>query len=219
MTPSAPPELLALTLGALRSTGRGLAGVQGVSAWLDRLQRALGAGLRGVLVREPQLSDGDFASLLERTAALTGAVDAWLGVHDRAHLVAACGAQGLHLGFRSLRPAEARLVVGPEVTIGFSSHLGEDPDCFAGADYRSLSPVYETPSKVGLLEPVGLTALAAECAHSELPIWALGGITPERVHDVLGAGAAGVLVRGALLGAPDSAAATRAFRAAGESQA
>ncbi|MFT7676092.1 MAG: thiamine-phosphate pyrophosphorylase [Planctomycetota bacterium] len=218
MRPVAPAELLALTPGDLRSTGRGLAGVLGVGPWLDAVRRALAAGLRAVLVREPDLQDGELAQLLERTAELVNAVDGWLGVHDRAHLVAACGAQGLHLGFRSLSPREARLVVGPDVTIGFSSHLDEDPDCCAGADYRSLSPVYETPSKRGLLEPIGLQALAAECARSELPIWALGGITPERLPAVRGASARGVLVRGALLGAADPGAAVTAFLAAGEPQ-
>lgn len=218
MRPSAPPALLALTPGNLCSTGRGLAVVLGTGAWLGAIQRALAAGLRGVLVREPQLLDGDFAELLERVAELTRAADAWLGVHDRAHLVAACGAQGLHLGFRSLTPMEAREVVGSGINIGFSSHIGEDPACAQGADYRSLSPVHETPSKVGLLEPIGVAALAAECARSELPIWALGGITPERVSAVREAGAAGVLVRGALLGAQDTHGATGAFLSALEGE-
>lgn len=216
MSPSAPAPLLALTPGNLCSTGGGLARVLGFGAWLDGIRRALAAGLPGVLVREPQLLDGDFAELLERVAELTRAADAWLGVHDRAHLVAASGAQGLHLGFRSLTPREARMVVGAGVSIGFSSHIGEDPACAEGADYRSLSPVYETPSKLGLLEPMGVDALAAECARSELPIWALGGINPERVGAVRAAGAAGVLVRAALLGAADPQAASAALSKAWE---
>ena len=208
---SLPPELLALTPGSLRSAGRGLNTVLGAMDWLDGLRSALGAGLRGVLVREPGLQDAHFAELLGRVGELCCASGAWFGVHDRAHLVQACGAQGLHLGFRSLSPTEARLVVGSRVCIGFSSHLGEAAACCVGADYLSLSPVYATASKVGLLEPMGAVVLEAEIARRSVPVWALGGLTPERTAAVRNAGARGVLVRGALLAAADPAAATSAL--------
>jgi thiamine monophosphate synthase len=47
-----------------------------------------------------------------------------------------------------------------------------------------------------------------------VPVFAIGGLTPQRVAPVLAAGAHGVAVRSAILGAPDPALAARAFAVA-----
>ena len=208
---------MAWTPGELVSAGGGLRFVRGIEEWLRALKGALQAGLPGVLVREPRLLDGDFSELLQHSKQACSQHGAWFGVHDRAHLVAGVEADGLHLGFRSLRPQEARLVVGPGVGIGRSTHLGDDVSQNDGCDWGSLSPIYPTPSKEGLLDAVGIDALA-DATRAALPLWALGGLTPERVAPVMQAGAQGVMARGAILASPDPAAATTAFLRALEIQ-
>ena len=98
-----PPALVALTPGDLER--------ERIPAFLERLAGACSAGLPGLLVREPRLTDREWLALLEEVRSRRGA-ELWLGVHDRAHLVRAVEADGLHLGFRSLPPAVARDVAG-----------------------------------------------------------------------------------------------------------
>jgi len=159
----------------------------------------------GVLLREPGLGDRATLALARELAALLEPVGGWLGVHDRAHLAAAVGAAAVHLGFRSLPVAAAREVVGEKVALGISTHAGDGPALWEGADYRFFGPVFETPSKHGLLVPTGIEGLEEACSDSELPVWALGGLAPEHARAVRAAGAAGCASLGGILAQPDPA--------------
>jgi thiamine-phosphate diphosphorylase len=197
---AALPRLVALSPGDLRDDSGAAA-----LAFLAALERALGAGLPGLLLREPQLADRDFLALGERVRKLSARAGAWLAVHDRAHLAAALGADALHLGFRSLAPRELRpWPAGAHpcgIALGLSTHAHDDPRAWADADYLFHGPLHATPSKAGRLEPVGADGLARALAATTRPIRALGGVTP------------GVAVRAGLLPAADPAAATRAYLA------
>jgi thiamine-phosphate pyrophosphorylase len=70
-----------------------------------------------------------------------------------------------------------------------------------GADFVIFGPVYDTPSKRQYGPPQGLAALERVASAVRLPVLAVGGITPARVGEVQRAGAAGVAVIGAILGA------------------
>lgn len=200
MTPRRlPPTLIALTPGVPLPAGELAA----------RVRAAVGAGLGGVLLREPSLADGPFLQLAAQLRELLA--EGWLAVHDRAHLAAACAADAVHVGFRSLRPAQLRPWLAEDVAIGLSTHAGDDPAGFEAADYLFHGPVFATPKPVPL-EPLGPQGLARAVAATELPVWGLGGITPARVDEVLAAGARGVAVLSGLLGSADPAAATRAYR-------
>ncbi len=214
MSPAEPPPLLALTPGRLGpgDAGGGASGGE-ASRLVAAVRAAVDAGLRGVLLREPGLADRAFLDLALRLREVLGA-DGWLGLHDRPHLAAAARAEGVHLGFRSLGVAAARAVAGPEVALGLSTHAGDDPATWAGADYLFHGPVRDTPSKHGLLEPVGPAGLARACAATDRPVWGLGGLRPEDARAVRTAGARGMAVLGGLLGDARPAAAAAAYRAA-----
>ncbi|TDJ69925.1 MAG: thiamine phosphate synthase [Planctomycetota bacterium] len=201
-----PPRLIAVSPGTLVPAR--------VDAFADAAAGAVAAGLRGVLLREPGLADGAFLALARRLAALLRPAAGWLAVHDRVHLATAAKAQAAHVGFRSLPLAEARVVLGEDLALGFSSHAVDDADTWRGADYLFFGPVFDTPSKRGVVEPTG-TALLRECvASTELPVVAIGGLAPEHAAEILATGAAGMAVLGGVFGANDPAAAARAYLAA-----
>ncbi|WP_302451461.1 thiamine phosphate synthase, partial [Acidaminococcus fermentans] len=64
-----------------------------------------------------------------------------------------------------------------------------------GADCCTFSHVYPTQCKPGL-PPRGLEALRQVCAQSPVPIYALGGVTPEKIPELEKAGAAGAVMMG-----------------------
>jgi thiamine-phosphate pyrophosphorylase len=81
------------------------------------------------------------------------------------------------------------------------------------ADFVILGNVYETESHPG--KPgVGLDLLAHIVENTILPVIAIGGITAERVNEVLAAGASGVAVIRAVSRADDPELAARGLREA-----
>lgn len=202
MTPL--PRLIALSPGELEPGGQ--------AAFLLALERAFAAGLPGLLLREPRLSDTAYLALAREVLALRAAHGTpWLGVHDRAHLAPELGADAVHLSFRSLRPEELRTWLDPRIALGLSTHAHDDPSAWSAADYVFHGPLHATPSKVGRLEPVGFAGLERALAHATRPLLALGGVTPRDVRDLRRLGAHGVAVRSGVLGAQDPARATCAY--------
>jgi len=204
-TPTLPPQLLALSPGNLR-------GNQTVG-FLSSLGAALKVGLPGLLLREPGLSDRELLALGARLQELAPGL--WLGVHDRLHLASALGAQGAHLGFRSLPPGVAQEHFGAQLAIGLSTHGEDPPSRWDGSDYLFHSPVFATPSKppgcVGYREALGFAGLQKAVESSSVPIWALGGLHPEHVPGCLAAGARGVAVLSGIWSSSNPAEATALY--------
>jgi thiamine-phosphate diphosphorylase len=181
------PPLLVLTDGTL-TCGRPL---------LDVVALAVDGGARAVLVREKHLDPGRRATLAARVRALLDPHGGLLLVASDHHI----DADGVHLAARDPYPAVAAGIVGR------SCHNAGDVARAAaeGCDYATLSPIFPTPSKPGYGPALGVAALA----DLPLPVWALGGVTHINAQACVDAGAAGVAVMGAVMGADDPAAATR----------
>ena len=188
-----PPRVLPISPGTATDGELG--------ALIGDLRAIADAGAEGVLLRERALTDAAFLELAGVARALFSS--GWLGIHDRVHVALSVGADAVHLGFKSLRPREARGLAPADVAIGHSHHSSELADEVMAADYRFLGPVHPTPSKMGWLEPLGLTSLAG------LPMagktWAVGGIGPAEVPAVLDRGVAGVAAIGSIFGQDDVA--------------
>jgi thiamine-phosphate pyrophosphorylase len=84
----------------------------------------------------------------------------------------------------------------------------------AGADFITFGPIFETPSKKKYGPPQGLRLLREVAGNVDLPVFALGGISPGRVAGCVDAGAAGVAVISAITGAADLRGAVEEFREA-----
>jgi thiamine-phosphate pyrophosphorylase len=178
------------------------------------LDAVLGAGVDIVQLREKGLEAREELALLEVFTAACRRHGRLLAVNDRADVALAAGADVLHLGQDDLPVPVARRILGPEVIIGRSSHSPAQSDAAAaepGVDYFCAGPAWATPTKPG--RPAtgpGLLAHVAQ-AHPARPWFAIGGISLDRLGEVLAAGATRVVVVRAITEANDPAAATRAF--------
>ncbi len=185
------------------------------------VERALAGGVRAVQVREKDLTTKELYRLAEVLLARARARGAALLVNDRVDVALALGADGVHLGRRSLPPAAARQLLGAGRLIGVSCHSVADVREAAqgGADFAVLGPIYATPSKARYGAPLSPAVLQPAREASAIPIIAIGGIGAARVPEVVSAGARGVAVISAVMAAPDPAAAAadllRAWEAAG----
>ncbi|MBY0275861.1 thiamine phosphate synthase [Candidatus Binatia bacterium] len=176
------------------------------------LDAAIAAGPGAVQLREKDLDARALYARAERLRARCAAAGVRLLVNERADVALAAGAEGVHLPESGLTVAAARHLVGPAGVVGCSVHATAQLGERAAADFVLFGPVYDTPAKRAYGPPQGLARLAEVVRASAVPVVAVGGITPERVADVLHAGAAGVAVIGAILDAADPAAAVAAFR-------
>lgn len=171
-----------------------------------------------VQVREPEWGGERLRGLVlrvrESLAATGGGVV--IAGRGRLELAAELGLDGVHVsGGDPARVEEARARLGAGALVGYSAHaLGElEAAARRGADYLTYSPVLGAFSKEHPLPPTGFAGLAAACAASPIPVYALGGIAPEHAGDVRRAGAAGAAMIGGLAGAADPESAARRFLA------
>ena len=136
-------------------------------------------------------------------------------LNDRPDLVAATGADGVHVGQDDAPVADARAIVGSERIVGLSTHSPAQVDAASGAgvDYIGVGPVHETPTKPGR-PAVGLDLVRYATAHASVPFFAIGGVSPASVAAVREAGATRIAVVRALSEAPDVEHAARTLRTA-----
>jgi thiamine-phosphate pyrophosphorylase len=140
-------------------------------------------------------------------------------LNDRPDLVAACGADGAHVGQDDMPVAEARAAAGPDALIGLSTHTAAEVDAAGAADgpdrpdQISVGPVWETPTKEGR-PATGLELVEHAARTATIPWFAIGGIDPDNVSEVVAAGASRIVVVRAIRDAADPEAAVAALRAA-----
>jgi thiamine-phosphate pyrophosphorylase len=171
------------------------------------------AGVPAIQLRERDLPTGELVSLAQEIRALAAPRAVPLIVNDRVDLVLALNLDGVHLRANSLPFSAVRRLIGPDRLIGISTHSVEEVQRanHDGADYIIFGPIFDTPSKRSFGSPLGLDALADVCRDSMAPIFAIGGITRERVCDVRRAGAHGVAVISAVLTSDDIGRVVREF--------
>lgn len=115
-------------------------------------------------------------------------------INGRADLAVYLEADGVHRPVGGLPVDCLREVLGPEAVVGASAHDLEELRAAeeAGADFATLSPVYRSSSKPNYGPALGTDTFERHVRKVELPVFALGGITPDRVEPCLEAGAYGV---------------------------
>lgn len=175
-----------------------------------------GAVAGGVNVVQLRDRDGAPDCLHETATALRFVTQgrALLLINGDPGVAASIGADGLHLPERGLSVREARAMVGPRGLVGRSIHSVESAERAAneGTDYLIAGTIFASGSHPGET-PRGLDFLRDVCAAVHpTPVLAIGGVTPERAADCLGAGAAGVAVLSPLMRATDPRAAARRYR-------
>lgn len=183
------------------------------------LDAALRGGADLIQLRDKH---GDDAAILAAAPVFRAAADAHgalFVLNDRPDLVAATGADGVHVGQDDTPIAQARAAIGPDAIVGLSTHTPAQVDAAAAAgaagtiDYFAVGPVHATPTKPGR-PAVGL-ALVEHAAGAERPVpwFAIGGLDADTLGAAAAAGATRAVVVRALTGAADPEAAARALRA------
>ncbi len=163
-------------------------------------------------LRGPRTPGRVLFSLGRELAAASRTFGALLLANDRVDLALALDLPGAHLGQRSIPPAAARKLLGPDRILGLSVHgLGEAREGGSrDVDFFLVGTIF--PSRSHPSEPTGGVGRISEIRTGiGIPLMAIGGISPGRVEPVMNAGGSGVAVKGGIWDARDPVAAVEEY--------
>ncbi len=167
----------------------------------ETVEEACSAGVRAVQLREPGLDARELFELARRIHTITQNYDAFLFINDRVDVARAVGTEGVHLRESSIPISYVRQLVTPATLIGASIHSPEGAVSAqnAGADFLVYGTIFKTQSKPELQEPAGIQSITTVTKNVSIPVFAVGGITPDRTRMCIEAGAHGVAVISAIM--------------------
>lgn len=177
----------------------------------DLVRGAIEGGVTMVQYRDKRSSTRGMIATVRGLLEVTRKAGRPLVVNDRVDVALATDADGVHLGQEDMPAALARRLLGPERILGVTAagpeQAGEAER--AGADYIGCSAVFATPTKPDSGTPLGLEGVRGLVASTNLPVVAIGGVRRDNAAELLEAGAAGLAVVSAIMGAADPRLAAR----------
>jgi len=160
--------------------------------FFERLRQVLERGVKMVQLREKGIKDRDYYLKALKAREITKEYSALLFINERVDVALAVDADGVHLPQNSLPPSVVKRIK-KDLIVGFSAHDLESA-LYAqeeGADFITLSPIFKTSSHPEA-EPIGLDTLREVSNRLSIPVYALGGITWDKIKLCYKNGAYGI---------------------------
>lgn len=159
---------------------------------VSQLELLVPHGVKLVQLRLKGLSDAELRRQIARGRDLCAVHGAQLVVNDHWELALEMNCNFVHLGQEDLDQADLMALRRKDVRFGISTHDEAELERALACDpaYVALGPVYETKLKKMPWAPQGLEKLSRwKQAVGDLPLVAIGGLTPARLSGVFQAGA------------------------------
>jgi len=174
---------------------------------------AIAGGASVIQYRNKQAADHERHREATALVALCRQHDIPLIINDDADLAAAVGASGVHLGRTDPPIRQTREQLGPRAIIGVSCYndlARAIAAAQAGADYVAFGRFFPSDTKPNALQAEA-TLLRHARRQLDLPIVAIGGITPGNGQSLLAAGANLLAAIHGVFGQPDVQAAAAQY--------
>jgi thiamine-phosphate pyrophosphorylase len=171
--------------------------------WLARL---VPLGIRTVQLRIKDAAGDDIRKQIAASLKVARRHGCQLIVNDYWREAIDAGADYVHLGQEDLAAADVDRIARAGLRLGISTHSADELATALAARpaYVALGPIYETKLKAMRWAPQGLERIADwKRQIGNVPLVAIGGITPERATGVIAAGAQSVAVITDFMTAPD----------------
>lgn len=159
------------------------------AAWIERLAPL---GVRLVQLRVKNLAEAALRAEIRKAKALCARYKCQLIINDFWRLAIEEDCDFIHLGQEDLQAADLARIRAAGLRLGLSTHdhLELETALAARPDYIALGPVYPTILKQMKWAPQGLERLGEWRRRiAPTPLVAIGGLNPERIEGVFGAGA------------------------------
>jgi thiamine-phosphate pyrophosphorylase len=163
------------------------------AAWVARIA---GQGAKFIQLRVKDAPPERIEREIAQALAVAARHTCLLVINDYWREAIRLGANFVHLGQEDLAQADLGAIREGGLKLGISTHSPGDLVAALAAepDYVALGPIYETKLKKMPWAPQGLAKIGEWRAKIGCPLVAIGGITLERVPEVLAAGASSAAV-------------------------
>lgn len=171
---------------------------------IETAARAAIEGGAGMLqLREKNTPEEEIVTLAKKLLKITREYGVPLIINDSPEAAAMSGADGVHLGQSDGSPAAARKILGEKAIIGVTAKtLSQAREAVRmGADYLGCGAVFPTPTKANAL-PMTMETLSEICSAVDIPVFAIGGITPANARSLADTGITGVASVSGVFGYP-----------------
>ena len=154
----------------------------------EQIPRLRDAGITRVILREKDLSSDEYLSLAEKVLRACDACGVELTLHSFPEAAENLGVNRLHMPLPLLGSDLSRSfpILGTSVHSTVQLKQAES----LGVTYVTAGHVFPTDCKKDL-PARGIRFLSGICSDTDLPVYAIGGITPENLPEVLACGAKG----------------------------
>jgi len=183
--------VLCLVTDRLRLPDRGGSPIDAV---VRQVTEAVAAGVTLIQIRERDLDAADLLALAVRCVDVANGSQSLVVVNDRIDVALAAGAAGVHLRGDSVAVGRVRAIVPGDFVIGRSIHTAEEAMSVAeagGVDYMIFGTVFPTAAKPAGHVWAGVERLRRVASSVDVPVLAIGGLTPETIAAVAATPAAG----------------------------
>jgi thiamine-phosphate pyrophosphorylase len=150
-------------------------------------------GVKAVQLREKNIPAGELLNISKSAGSRINRNKTRLIINERLDIAILAGASGIHSTSNGIENKYIRKFA-PDIVSGKSVHslIEAKKAEKEGYDYILFGPVYRTPAKVKYGKPQGLKKLSEVCKSVNIPVFAVGGINPQRINKCINAGAYGV---------------------------
>ena len=169
------------------------------SDFLQHLEKIAAAKPAGIVLREKDLSEEEYTVLAAQVMNICRRAGVPCILHSFPAAARKLHAEAIHLPldlFLAMDEGEK----GSFRVIGVSCHSAEEAETAEkhGATYISAGHIFDTDCKRGV-PGRGLAFLETTCKAVSVPVYAIGGISPENIDAVRAAGAAGACIMSGLM--------------------
>jgi len=191
-------------------TNRQLCGDRTLTEVVEEVCRG---GVKAIQLREKDLPAKSIFNLAQEIQQICKRTGAKLLINDRFDIAGAVGADGVHLTSKSLPVEIVRKNFNSDKLVGVSTHSLEEARRAqdSGADFVLFGPIYPTPSKAAYGHPQGLTKLQEVAKSVAIPVFAVGGMTPEKAKECVESDAFGVAVISSVMSTRDISATLKSY--------
>lgn len=175
-------------------------------SFLEQIERLAKSDIAGIILREKDMSEADYEALAREVLAICKRYQKPCTLHTFVEVARRLNCPRIHLPLpllmeyaagdggesASASGADARGRLAGFTTIGTSIHAAPEVAVAerCGATYLTAGHIYATDCKRGL-PPRGLDFLREVVAVATVPVYAIGGITPAKIPELVATGAAG----------------------------
>lgn len=158
--------------------------------FLDRMKLVVSLRPRAVILREKDLDVSEYESLAIEVKSICDSYNVPFIYHSHPELALQNGA-GLHMPLNELKDIPESDRANLKI-LGASCHSVEDAITAQslGCSYIIAGHIFETDCKKGI-PGRGISFLKEVNEHVHIPVYAIGGITPSKLPEILGCGASG----------------------------